>query len=173
MSSTKRANRALPSIILSLKCTYSIDISYTRDSASACQKVKPKISAVFPHNNRRRPYWSFPLIKKFQRKHYTFCICVLILFRFIVNFVHFRNTKYTNYHAPCQLCGNDQRLRSGFNFRLPTVWDAPSSVYEISMTYSCILDSYFRFRYLHFIVHSKVHVLLALPLLLHFLLQGT
>ena len=31
------------------------------------------------------------------------------------------------------LCGNDQRLRYGFNFRLPTVWDAPSSVYEISM----------------------------------------
>ena len=45
--------------------------------------------------------------------------------------VHFRNTKYTNYHAPCQLCGNDQRLQSGFNFRLPTVWDAPSSVHEI------------------------------------------
>ena len=54
----------------------------------------------------------------------------------MVNFVHFHNTKYRNYHAPCQLCGNDQRLRSGFNFRLPTVWDAPSSVYEISMIYS-------------------------------------
>ena len=44
-----------------------------------------------------------------------------------------QNTKYTNYHALCQLCGNDQRLRSGFNFRLPVVWDAPSSVYEISI----------------------------------------
>ena len=41
--------------------------------------------------------------------------------------------KYINYHAPCQLCGNDQRLRSGLNFRLPTVWDAPCSVYEISI----------------------------------------
>ena len=25
------------------------------------------------------------------------------------------------------------RLRSSFNFRLPTVWDAPSSVYKISV----------------------------------------
>ena len=40
---------------------------------------------------------------------------------------------------------NDQRLRSGFNFRLPTVWDAPSSVYEVPMVMSitanaCILE---------------------------------
>ena len=33
-----------------------IDISYTLDSASVYQKVKPKILAVSPHNNRRRPY---------------------------------------------------------------------------------------------------------------------
>ena len=75
-----------------------------------------------------------------HQKHATentipFRICVLNTFwlhkkRFIVNFVHFRNTKYTNYHAQCQICGNDQRLRPGFNFRLLTVWDAPSSVYE-------------------------------------------
>ena len=52
---------------------------------------------------------------------------------FIDNFVHFCNAKYINHHAPCQLRENDQRLRSDFNFRLPTVWDAPSSVYEISM----------------------------------------
>ena len=45
--------------------------------------------------------------------------------RSMVNFVHSSYTKYTNYHAPCQLCGNDQRLRSGFNFRQPTAWDAP------------------------------------------------
>ena len=29
-----------------------MDISYTLDSASVYQKVKPKISAVSPHNNR-------------------------------------------------------------------------------------------------------------------------
>ena len=116
-----------------------IDISYTPDSASAYQKVKPKISAVTLHNNRRRPYWSFPLIEKNATENtILFCICVLNPFKlhkrgFIVNFVHFRNTKYTNYHAPYQLRENDQRLRSGFNFRLPTVWDAPSSVYEISV----------------------------------------
>ena len=60
-----------------------------------------------------------------------FCICVLNTFYLhkrglIINLVHFRNKKYTNYHALCQLCGNDQRLRSGFNFRLSTVWDAQS-----------------------------------------------
>ena len=31
------------------------------------------------------------------------------------------------------LRGNHQRLRSGFSFRLPTVWDAPSSLYKVSM----------------------------------------
>ena len=46
--------------------------------------------------------------------------------------------KCTNYHAPCQLCWNDQRLRSGFNFWLTTMWDAPSSVYEISMCVTCV-----------------------------------
>ena len=74
-----------------------------------------------------------------------FCICVLNTFQlhkrgFIVNFFHFRNTKYPNYHAPCQLRWNNQRLRSGFNFLLPTVWDAPSSVYEISMVESAVLS---------------------------------
>ena len=41
-----------------------MDISCTLDSASVYQKVKPKISAVSPHNNRRRPYWSVLIIKK-------------------------------------------------------------------------------------------------------------
>ena len=45
-----------------------IDISYTLDSLSVYQKVKLKISAVSSHNNRRRPYWSFPLIKKMLQK---------------------------------------------------------------------------------------------------------
>ena len=31
------------------------------------------------------------------------------------------------------LWGNDQRLQSGFNFSPPTLWDAPSSVYEIPL----------------------------------------
>ena len=115
-----------------------IDISYTLDSASVYQKVKPKISAVSPHNNRRRPYWSFPLIKKCYRKRCTFLhLCIKYFLaaykRTYCQLVHFRNTKYTNYHAPCRLCGNDQRLQPGFNFRLPTMWDAASSVYEISM----------------------------------------
>ena len=44
------------------------DILYTLDSASVYQKVKQKISVVSPHNNRRRPYWSFPLIKKMLQK---------------------------------------------------------------------------------------------------------
>ena len=43
-------------------------ISYTLDSASVYQKVKPKISAVSPYNNRWRPYWSFPLIKIMLQK---------------------------------------------------------------------------------------------------------
>ena len=45
-----------------------LNISYTLDSASVHQKVKPKFSAVSPHNNRLRPYWSFPLIKKMLQK---------------------------------------------------------------------------------------------------------
>ena len=52
-----------------------------------------------------------------------------------------KSEKYTNYHAPCQLCGNDQRLRSGFNFRLPTVWDVLFSVYEISMPTTSLLTT--------------------------------
>ena len=40
-----------------IESVFHIDISYTLDSASVYQKVKPKISAVSPHNNRRRPYW--------------------------------------------------------------------------------------------------------------------
>ena len=61
-----------------------IDILYTLDSASVYQKVKPKISAVSPHNNRRRPYWSFPLIEKMLQKtlyfsafvYYIICSCI-------------------------------------------------------------------------------------------------
>ena len=57
-----------------------IDMSYTLDSASVYQKVRSKISAVSPHNNRPRPYWSFPLIKKCNRKHYTFLhLCIKYL----------------------------------------------------------------------------------------------
>ena len=104
-------------------CVMPIDISYSLDSASVHQKVKPKILAVSPHNNRRWPYWSFPLIKKMLQKSFikddlysTLCTSAI-----------------QNTHIPCQLRGNDQRLRSGFNFRLPTVWDAPSSVHEIAM----------------------------------------
>ena len=62
---------------LSGPTVYSIDISYTLDSASVYQKAKPKISTVSPHNNGRRPYWSFPLIKKMLQKHYTFLhLCI-------------------------------------------------------------------------------------------------
>ena len=119
-------------------CTHHRYLIYTRKRICIYQKVKPKISAVSPHHNRRRPYWSFPLIKKCYRKHYTFLhLCIKYFLaaqkRIYCQLCLFPQYKYTNYHAPCQLCGNDQRLRSGFNFRLPTVWDAPSSVYEIFM----------------------------------------
>ena len=113
---------------------------YTRQRI-CISKVKPKISAVSSHSlitigggHIGRSQSS----KKAKENTILFCICVLNTFwlhktGFVVNFVHFRNTKYTNYHASSQLCGNDQRLRFGFNFRLPTVWEAPSSVYETSM----------------------------------------
>ena len=100
----------LPKFLMAFGWPPCIDISYTLDSASVYQKVKSKISAAFSHNNGQRPYLSFHS-----------------------DFVHFRNTKYKNYHGSCQFCGNDQCLRPGFNFRLPTVWDTPSSIYEISM----------------------------------------
>ena len=45
-----------------------IGISYTLDSASVYQKVKPKIPSVSPNSYGRRPYWSFPIIKKMLHK---------------------------------------------------------------------------------------------------------
>ena len=40
-------------------------------------KVKPKISAVSSDNNGRRPYWSFPLIKKMSKKTLYFSdLCI-------------------------------------------------------------------------------------------------
>ena len=123
---------------LSGPTVYSIDISYTLDSASVYQKVNPKISAVSPHNNRRRSYWSFPLIKKMLQKtlYYAEAFVYLILFSCIKEDLYCQLYPFPQYKIPCQLRGNDQRLPSGFNFRLPTVWDAPPSVYEISMVYS-------------------------------------
>ena len=46
--------------------------------------MKPKISAVSHHNNRWRPYWSFPLIKKMLQKTLYFSAFVYsIPFSFI------------------------------------------------------------------------------------------
>ena len=73
-----------------------------------------------------------------------------------VNFVHFLNTNYTKYHAPCQLCGNDQRLRSG------------SLVHAYIYTYCCRLlylhvhnSLFFQFRWFEITMRTSKRVLIS------------
>ena len=65
---------------LSLSLTQIIDISYTLDSASVCQKVKPKISAVplitIDGAHIGRSHSS----KNATENTILFCICVLNAF---------------------------------------------------------------------------------------------
>jgi hypothetical protein len=63
---------------------YIIDILYTLDCASLVVKLKPRIFSGYPHLNRWKPCWSFPLSNK-RLKINTITFIIWIVWKCISN----------------------------------------------------------------------------------------
>jgi hypothetical protein len=105
------------SLVLFL-CSIIIDILYTLDSASLLVKLKPRIdSSGYPHLNRWRPCWSFPLTNKRLKTAITFILWIVLkciwnrvnLFKFLVS-KKIENIRIFSFH------GNDLSLQSRLQF---------------------------------------------------------
>ena len=97
-----------------------IGIPYTLDSAPVYQNVKPKISAVSPHNNRWRPYWSFPLIKKCYRKHLKPLPCICFQDG---EFAYYIVSKYNKLQKHIHFLQHKKNICNYNQFYLPSMYD--------------------------------------------------